>query len=68
MNLFIKYHIYSLSSLQGMQEKIPFVKAAPIEELETKKAKKQKDGMKKKNEGAAGDAVAKDVAGLKLDK
>lgn len=29
------------------KEEIPFVKAAPIDELETKKVKKQKDGMKK---------------------
>jgi len=30
------------------QQEIPFVKAAPIDEAESKKAKKQKDGMKKK--------------------
>lgn len=30
------------------QKEIPFVKAAPIEEAESKKQKKQKDGMKKK--------------------
>ncbi len=29
------------------QEFIPFVNAAPIDEAETKKQKKQKDGMKK---------------------
>nr|CAD7206644.1 unnamed protein product [Timema douglasi] len=29
------------------QEEIPFVKPAPIDEAETKKQKKQKDGMKK---------------------
>lgn len=31
-----------------LQDEIPFVKPAPIEEAETKKQKKQKDGMKKK--------------------
>lgn len=31
-----------------LQDEIPFVKPAPIEEAETKKHKKQKDGMKKK--------------------
>lgn len=31
------------------QEEIPFVKPAPIDEIETKKQKKQKDGMKKKD-------------------
>ena len=30
------------------QQEIPFVKAAPIDEAENKKAKKQKEGMKKK--------------------
>lgn len=32
-----------------LQEEIPFVKPAPIDELESKKQKKQKDGMKKKD-------------------
>ncbi|GIX83310.1 hypothetical protein CEXT_657741 [Caerostris extrusa] len=32
----------------GLQDEIPFVKPAPIDEAETKKQKKQKDGMKKK--------------------
>ncbi|GFQ67870.1 hypothetical protein TNCT_305311 [Trichonephila clavata] len=31
-----------------LQEEIPFVKPAPIDEADTKKQKKQKDGMKKK--------------------
>lgn len=31
-----------------LQDEIPFVKPAPIEEAETKKLKKQKEGMKKK--------------------
>ena len=30
------------------RDEIPFVNAAPIDEAETKKAKKQKEGMKKK--------------------
>lgn len=29
------------------RDEIPFVNTAPIDEAETKKAKKQKDGMKK---------------------
>ncbi|XP_021914343.1 serine--tRNA ligase, cytoplasmic isoform X3 [Zootermopsis nevadensis] len=33
------------------QEEIPFVKPAPINEAETKKQKKQKEGMKKKGAG-----------------
>ncbi|KFM63761.1 Serine--tRNA ligase, cytoplasmic, partial [Stegodyphus mimosarum] len=32
----------------GLQDEIPFVKPAPIEEAETKKQKKQKEGMKTK--------------------
>lgn len=31
-----------------LQDEMPFVKPAPIEEAETKKHKKQKEGMKKK--------------------
>ena len=31
------------------REEIPFVAAAPIDEAETKKAKKQKDGKKAKD-------------------
>lgn len=37
----------------GYPTEIPFVKTAPIEEVETKKQKKQKEGMKKKAEGNA---------------
>uniref|UniRef100_A0A146L1I7 serine--tRNA ligase n=2 Tax=Lygus hesperus TaxID=30085 RepID=A0A146L1I7_LYGHE len=38
----------------SLGEKIPFVKTAPIDEEETKKVKKQKEGMKKK--AATGDS------------
>ena len=45
----------------GYREKIPFVKAAPIEQEETAKQKKQKGGQKKKQKGQ-GDQGVKDTA------
>ena len=43
------------SSLSGLQELIPFVKAAPIDQEPSKKQKKQHEGSKKK--GAARDGA-----------
>ena len=37
-------------SISEYRDFIPFVKSAPIDEAETKKAKKQKEGMKKAQE------------------
>ena len=38
----------SITCFPEYQEKIPFVKEAPIEQLETKKQKKMKEGAAKK--------------------
>ncbi|XP_074644379.1 serine--tRNA ligase, cytoplasmic-like [Tubulanus polymorphus] len=52
---------------EAFKEKIPFVKEAPIDKEESKKAKKQKDGQKKqqKTDKAAGD-IANDVKNINL--
>ena len=54
----------------GLDEKIPFVKEAPIEQEESAKQKKQKDGQKKKQkkgEQGQGD-LTEPVKNMKLDK
>ena len=50
----------------GWREKIPFVKAAPIDQEESKKAKKQKAGQKKNKGGAS--AVTEGMGDMKLNK
>ena len=50
----------------GYEQKIPFVKPAPIDQEETKKQKKQKSGQKKKDGSAAGDATD-GVKNMKID-
>ena len=46
-------------ALSGLREKIPFVKPAPIEVEESKKAKKMKESQqKKKKKTDIGDGVA----------
>ena len=47
------------------QEKLPFVKPAPIEQEETKKQKKQKESQKKKGQG---DSVEKGVKNMDINK
>ena len=51
----------------GFEQKIPFVKPAPIDQEETKKQKKQRSGQKKKDGGATGDATD-GVKNMKIDK
>lgn len=41
-------HLRALPSLPGLQELIPFVKPAPIDQEPSKKQKKQHEGSKKK--------------------
>lgn len=46
--VFSKKEILTFFFFSEYREFIPFVNSAPIDEAESKKAKKQKDGMKKK--------------------
>ncbi|GFG37570.1 hypothetical protein Cfor_12412 [Coptotermes formosanus] len=48
---FCNYCIMSIFCWVVYQEEIPFVKLAPINEAETKKQKKQREGMKKTGAG-----------------
>ena len=40
---------YKIICFSEYQDEIPFINAAPIDEIETKKQKKQKDGQQGKN-------------------
>jgi len=60
---------HKLFLISGLDEKIPFVKKAPIEQEESAKQKKQKDGQKKKKqkgEQGQGD-LTEPVQNMKLD-
>ena len=64
-----RFH-HKLLLISGLEEKIPFVKKAPIEQEESAKQKKQKDGQKKKKqkgEQGQGDLTGP-VQNMKLDK